>query len=93
MRHFAVYHFLKAFPGHYEIVRQLLGHRSVATTRAFYAGLEARFAARKLDTLVRDARRDTALTTAGSVTIRRQPGKKRPGKTPPDANGTDREGS
>jgi hypothetical protein len=43
--------------------------------------------------LVRDARRDTALTPTGSVTIRRQPGTKRPGKTPPDANGTDREGS
>jgi integrase len=93
MRHFAVYHFLKAFPGHYEIVRQLLGHRSVATTRTFYAGLEARFAARKLDNLVRDARRDTALTTAGSVTIRRQPSKTRPGQTAPDANGADREGS
>jgi integrase len=97
MRHFAVYHFLKAFPGHYEIVRQLLGHRSVATTRAFYAGLEARFAAQKLDSLVRDARRDTALTTAGSVSIRRQPGNQRPGKTPPgqtapDAHGADREG-
>ncbi|MBA2304025.1 MAG: site-specific integrase [Acidobacteria bacterium] len=93
MRHFAVHHFLRAFPGHYEIVRQLLGHRSVATTRAFYAGLEARFAARKLDDLVRDARRDTRLSTAGSVTIRRKPGKKRPGTTPPDGNGPDGEGS
>jgi len=77
MRHFAVYHFLKAFPGQYEIVRQLLGHRSVATTRAFYAGLEARFAAKKLDDVVHDARRDTRLSTAGSVTIRRAAGKKR----------------
>jgi site-specific recombinase XerD len=88
MRHFAVYHFLKAFPGQYEIVRQLLGHRSVATTRAFYAGLETRFAAKKLDDLVRDARRDTRLTTARSVTIRRPSGKKRPGN-----NGTSGAGS
>ncbi len=76
MRHFAVYHFLRAYPGQYEIVRQLLGHRSVATTRAFYAGLETRFAAMKLDDLVRDARRDTRLTIAGSVPLRRPPGKK-----------------
>ncbi len=88
MRHFAVYHFLKAYPGHYEIVRQLLGHRSVATTRAFYAGLEARFAARKLDDVVRQARHETALIATGSVIIRRRPGGTRPGKTRSVARGS-----
>ncbi len=59
MRHLAVYQFLRAFPGQYEIVRRLLAHRTVETTRAFYAGLEARFAALLFDELVRQARRDT----------------------------------
>ena len=72
MRHFAVYQFLRAFPGQYEIVRRLLGHRTVDTTRAFYAGLEARFAAEQFDAVVRQARRETRLTAEGSVGIQRR---------------------
>ncbi len=71
MRHLAVYQFLRAFPGQYEVVRRLLGHRTVNTTRAFYAGLEASFAAEKFDDLVLQARRDTRLMMGGSVGIRR----------------------
>lgn len=39
-RHLAGYLFLKAHPGEYEPVRQLLGHKSVKTTVEFYVGLE-----------------------------------------------------
>lgn len=39
-RHLAAYLFLKIYPGQYEPVRQLLGHKSVDTTVAFYTGLE-----------------------------------------------------
>jgi integrase len=39
-RHLAAYLFLRAYPGEYEPVRQLLGHKSVTTTVAFYTGLE-----------------------------------------------------
>ncbi len=39
-RHLAGYLFLKAHPGEYEPVRQLLGHKSIKTTVEFYVGLE-----------------------------------------------------
>ena len=56
MRHFAVVTFLDANPGQYEIVRRVLGHRSVATTIAFYAGLEANAAARQFSNALADSR-------------------------------------
>lgn len=39
-RHAAAAILLKHRPGEYELVRRLLGHRSIATTMTFYAGLE-----------------------------------------------------
>ena len=39
-RHLTGYLFLKAHPGEYEPVRQLLGHKSIKTTVEFYVGLE-----------------------------------------------------
>jgi len=39
-RHFAAYLFLKAHPGQYESVRQLLGHKRIETTINFYASFE-----------------------------------------------------
>ena len=39
-RHLTGYIFLRKFPGEYEPVRQLLGHKSIKTTIAFYVGLE-----------------------------------------------------
>jgi integrase len=40
-RHAAAAIFLKHRPGEYELVRRLLGHRSITTTTRFYAGLES----------------------------------------------------
>lgn len=51
-RHFAAWLYLKDHPGEYEIVRRALGHRSIATTVAFYCGLEAEAAARRFDDVV-----------------------------------------
>jgi integrase len=34
--------YLQAYPGAYEVVRQVLGHRNIATTTAFYTGQEDR---------------------------------------------------
>jgi integrase len=45
-RHIAAAFFLKANPGQYEMVRLLLGHKSMETTMRFYAGLESLGAAR-----------------------------------------------
>ena len=38
--------FLDRNPGQYEVVRQLLGHKDIRTTIAFYAGAETASAAR-----------------------------------------------
>jgi integrase len=45
-RHAAGKIFLDRNPGQYEIVRQLLGHKDIRTTIAFYAGAESASAAR-----------------------------------------------
>jgi len=37
---------LDRHPGQYEVVRQLLGHKDIKTTIAFYAGAESASAAR-----------------------------------------------
>jgi len=46
-RHLSALLFLQEQPGEYEVVRRLLGHRSVDTTMMFYAEFEG-LAARKL---------------------------------------------
>jgi integrase len=45
-RHAVAKIFLDRNPGQYEVVRQLLGHKDIATTIAFYAGAETASAAR-----------------------------------------------
>ena len=51
-RHFAAWNFLRQNPGQYEVVRQVLGHRSIAVTMAHYVGLEAASAAEHFDASV-----------------------------------------
>jgi integrase len=51
-RHAAAYIMLKADPGNYELVRRVLGHRSITTTRNFYIGLESLEATRMFGELV-----------------------------------------
>ena len=54
-RHFAAWNFLRSNPGQYEIIRQVLGHRNLAVTMAYYVGLEADSAAQHFDaTVLRD---------------------------------------
>jgi integrase len=45
-RHAAGKIFLDRHPGQYEVIRQLLGHKDIRTTIAFYAGAESATAAR-----------------------------------------------
>jgi integrase len=61
-RHLAARRYLQAYPGHYEAVRQMLGHESVETTRRSYAGSD-------LDATL--ARHDALLTT-DALDVRRQ---------------------
>lgn len=52
-RHAAAALWLRANPGEYEIVRQLLGHKNVQTTIQFYCGLETMQATRVFGEVVR----------------------------------------
>ena len=51
-RHVAVKLYLDQRPGEYEVVRRVLGHKSLATTTAFYAGAEGASAGRHFQTVV-----------------------------------------
>ena len=56
-RHAAAYVVLKADPGNYELVRRVLGHRNMATTKNFYIGLETLEATRQFSEMVSDLAR------------------------------------
>lgn len=59
--------FLDRNPGHYEAVRQLLGHKSVETTIAFYAGAESATAARHYHRTILNIRNRQSHGTASHV--------------------------
>jgi len=61
-RHAAAYIMLKADPGNYELVRRVLGHRSMTTTRDFYIGLETLEATRLFGEIVTNLERDEPST-------------------------------
>lgn len=52
MRHFAGFTYLKANPGHYEAVRQMLGHKNIETTIRFYAGTDTEAAFERYDDII-----------------------------------------
>ena len=56
--------YLAANPGGHEVVRHLLGHRSLATTLRFYAGMETAAALRRYDAVVLERREEAATVTA-----------------------------
>jgi integrase len=58
-RHFAAWNFLRLNPGQYEIVRQILGHKTIQTTMAHYVGLEVDAAAKRFDAVVLGDRQAT----------------------------------
>lgn len=51
-RHFAGFVYLEANPGHYEAVRQMLGHKSIDTTIRFYSGTATKAAFERYDALI-----------------------------------------
>ena len=48
-RHLAGMLYLAQFPGQYEVVRRMLGHKSVDTTIAFYTKMESKWALKRYD--------------------------------------------
>lgn len=51
-RHLSALLFLKANPGQYESVRQLLGHKNIQTTTNFYAGFETDEAMQRFNQII-----------------------------------------
>ncbi len=66
MRHLMAFAYLEARPGDYEGVRQLLGHKQIATTVKFYASAENRAAFRQMDRIVDSLRENPASLAASS---------------------------
>ena len=58
-RHFAALLLLTRQPGAYELVRRLLGHRSIATTTGYYTGLETPAAVEHYDREILNLREET----------------------------------
>jgi integrase len=56
-RHAAGKLFLDARPGQYEVMRRVLGHRSIATTTGLYAGAETRSAGSHFAAVIAERRR------------------------------------
>lgn len=53
-RHIAAFTFLSKYPGHYETVRKLLGHKNIQTTLNFYTGLEDEAAIAMFGAMIED---------------------------------------
>ena len=66
-RHFAAWMYLTRHPGKYEIVRRVLGHKSVETTSRFYTGLETAAAAAHFDDVILDDRKATRRAAAAAA--------------------------
>jgi integrase len=70
-RHLIAFVYLLENPGDYETVRQFLGHTDVATTVAYYAGIEMKDAAAALDATVKNRRNELASKAKRSLRSRR----------------------
>ena len=62
MRHLAAKLFLDEKPGSYEVMRRVLGHRSIDTTTSSYTGFETKAAARHFDEIILKRRRSAIPT-------------------------------
>jgi site-specific recombinase XerD len=60
-RHVTAKLYLDRHPGAYEVVKRVLGHRSIDTTTAFYTGLETAAAVRHFDNTILSLRRESGL--------------------------------
>jgi integrase len=77
-RHLAAHTFLNEYPGHYEEVRQQLGHASVTTTTRYYCGVESEAAARRFDEVILNRRHKLRHKPSAKPTRQpRQPKKER----------------
>jgi integrase len=62
-RHSAAKILLDQKPGHYEVVRKVLGHKNITTTYEHYAGAESQSALDLYDTVILDVKDSTSANT------------------------------
>ncbi len=65
-RHLAGFLYLRRNPGGHEVVRRLLGHKSIETTIRFYAGMEVSEAIRHYDQHIENRRAELARPSSGN---------------------------
>jgi len=63
-RHAAAKILLDAKPGHYEVVRKILGHKNLTTTYSHYAGAETQAALDLYDDVIMEHRKGTSFDSA-----------------------------
>ena len=63
-RHAAAKILLDQKPGHYEVVRKILGHKNLSTTYEHYAGAETQAAINLYDDVILDLKRDASRPSA-----------------------------
>jgi integrase len=68
--------FLDARPGQYEVMRRVLGHRSITTTTSIYAGAETRSAGTHFAAVIAERQRDLARRSAKSPDGKQRKSKK-----------------
>jgi integrase len=81
-RHFAAASYLARYPGQYEMVRRLLGHKNIQTTISAYVSFAVDAAAQRFDAIVLQDRQ--ALRSAAAEGFRRAP-RRRPQSPKPHA--------
>ena len=74
LRHFAAWMHLKAYPGAYEEVRRVLGHRDIKTTVSYYTVFDQAVAAERFDSNILRERKATK--GAAQLHWRKRAGKK-----------------
>ena len=70
-RHIGAKLYLDANPGAYEVVRRVLGHRSIDTTTSFYTGLETAAAVRHFDKAILNLRRENSVKDSKRAPLKR----------------------
>lgn len=80
VRHLAAWRYLKEYPGRYEDVRRLLGHRDIRTTQAFYIAFESEASAVRFDGIILREKQATRTIAAAAWAGRRKA--RRGGKAP-----------
>jgi len=70
-RHIGAKLYLDANPGAYEVVRRVLGHRSIDTTTSFYTGLETAAAVRHFDKTILNLRRESSVKGSKRAPLKR----------------------